>query len=274
MGARVVVVGSINVDAILRVESHPKPGETVLARNLDLLPGGKGANLALAAAAGGAEVLLVGRVGDDEHGRRYVAELASRGVDTSAVTVDATHPTGQAFITVDAAGENSIIVVVGSNGAIDPDAAARSIPDDAALVVTQLELAPEVAEAVLRRAREVGAVTVLNPSPVSAAASALLELADVVVVNEHEWTALGEPADACVTLGAAGARWGVADAAPDPVDVVDTTGAGDAFAGALVAALARGAAREDALQAAVAAGAKATTYAGAQPWGFSAPVVE
>ena len=271
MGARVVVVGSINVDSVVRVERHPAPGETLLGLGVEQLPGGKGANLAAGAAAAGADVLLIGRVGDDDLGRRYRERLAEHGVDVSAVTVDAMQPTGQAFITVDDAGENSIIVVGGANGTLDPDAAALAIPDDAAVVVTQLELAPVVAEAVLRRGRALGALTVLNPSPVSPAASALLELADVVVVNEHEWAALGEPADACVTLGAAGARWGAADAAPGPVDVVDTTGAGDAFAGALVAGLAAGADRVDALRAAVAAGARATTYPGAQPWGFTAP---
>ncbi|WP_344312921.1 PfkB family carbohydrate kinase, partial [Agromyces terreus] len=230
MGARVVVVGSINVDSVVRVERHPRPGETVLGEGVELLPGGKGANLAAGAAAAGADVLMVGRVGDDELGRRYVGLLAAHGVDLSAVTVDPAQPTGQAFITVSEDGENSIIVVAGANGTLEADAAARAIPDDAGLVVTQLELGAEVAEAVLRRGRALGALTVLNASPVSPAASALLELADVVVVNEHEWAALGKPADACVTLGAAGARWGAADASHDPVDVVDTTGAGDAFA--------------------------------------------
>ncbi|MFF2372164.1 PfkB family carbohydrate kinase [Agromyces sp. NPDC058110] len=269
MGARVVVVGSINVDSVVRVAEHPAPGETVLGLGVELLPGGKGANLAAGAAAAGADVLLIGRVGADDLGRRYVGRLAEHGVDTSVVTVDPTQPTGQAFITVADSGENSIIVIGGANAGLAPDAAARAIPDDAAVVVTQLELAPEVAEAVLRRGRALGATTVLNASPVSPEASALLELADVVIVNEHEWAALGSPPDACVTLGAAGARWGDAEAAPRPVDVVDTTGAGDAFAGALVAQLAAGADRTDALHAAVAAGARATTYAGAQPWGFA-----
>ncbi|MET4159012.1 PfkB family carbohydrate kinase [Agromyces sp. PvR057] len=271
MGARVVVVGSINVDSVVRVDAHPSPGETVLGLGVELLPGGKGANLAAGAAAAGADVQLIGRVGDDDLGRRYVERLAEHGVDVSAVSVDGERPTGQAFITVAASGENSIIVIAGANGGVEADAAAHAIPDDAAVVVVQLELAPAVAEAVLRRARALGALAVLNPSPVSPAASALLELADVVIVNEHEWAALGEPADACVTLGGAGARWGAARVAPDPVEAVDTTGAGDAFAGALVARLAAGATREDALRDAVAAGARATTYAGAQPWGFSAP---
>ncbi|ANJ28495.1 PfkB family carbohydrate kinase [Agromyces aureus] len=270
MGARVVVVGSINVDSVVRVETHPAPGETVLGLGVELLPGGKGANLAAGAAAAGADVLLIGRVGDDDLGRRYVERLAEHGVDVSAVAVDGGQPTGQAFITVAGSGENSIIVIAGANAGLAPDAAARAIPDDTAIVVSQLELEPAVAEAVLRRGRALGALTVLNASPVSPAASALLELADVVIVNEHEWAALGSPSDACVTLGAAGARWGDADAAPGPVDVVDTTGAGDAFAGALVAALAAGAARADALAAAVEAGARATTWAGAQPWGFGA----
>lgn len=268
MGARVVVVGSINVDSVVRVERHPGPGETILGRGVELLPGGKGANLAAGAAAAGADVLLIGRVGDDDLGRRYLERLAEHDVDVAAVSLDGHRPTGQAFITVAESGENSIIVIAGANGEVSPDAAARAIPDDAAVVVTQLELDPAVAAAVLRRARELGATTVLNASPVSAEAAAMLALADVVIVNEHEWAALGEPADACVTLGAAGARWGDAHVAPDPVEAVDTTGAGDAFGGALVAAIAAGAGRADALQAAVRAGARATTWAGAQPWGF------
>jgi len=171
--------------------------------------------------------------------------------------------TGHASIVVSDSGENSIVVVPGANRLVTADAVASAIRPGTAVVLVQLEVPEAAVRAALVRAREIGALALLNASPVVHAARALTGLADVLVVNEHEHELLGAPS-ACVTLGARGAIWGPFSAAPPPVDVVDTTGAGDAFAGTLAARLALGAPRARALQDAVDAGARATTYRGAQ----------
>ncbi|MGH1562798.1 PfkB family carbohydrate kinase [Mumia sp. DW29H23] len=263
---RVVVVGSLNVDLVTEVDRHPSPGETVLGGDLVRLRGGKGANQALAAARAGAEVAIVGRVGDDADGRAYRDALVAAGVDVTHLTTTPDAPTGTALIVVDAEGENTIVVAPGANARLTPadvhGAAATIRAADAVLV--QLEIGQDTVETVAEIASEARTRLVLNASPVRPLPPSLLALADPVVVNEHEARAY-DAASTCVTLGARGARWGEETASPPPVDPVDTTGAGDAFAGALAAALASGEDRAGALRAAVAAGAEATRWVGAQP---------
>lgn len=273
MPGRVVVVGSLNVDLVTRVRRHPAPGETVLGEGLERLPGGKGANQAVAAAAAGASTALVGRVGDDDAGAAYLAGLAERGVDVSAVRPTAGQPTGHALIAVDERGENTIVVIGGANGLVTPEEAMAGTAG-ADVVLLQLELPLPAVVAAAEAARAAGVRVLLNPSPWQPLPPGLVEAVDVVVVNEHEAEQLGTyGGELVVTLGAAGAEWRsgrerVAVPAPQ-VDVVDTTGAGDAFAGTLAAALAAGLERQPALARAVTAAAGSVGVAGAQGWSFS-----
>ena len=269
---RVVVVGSLNVDLVTHVERHPKPGETVLGSGLERLAGGKGANQAVAASVAGATVAMVGCVGSDEAGSAYVARLLALGVDVAAVRVQPDCPTGHALITVDESGENSIVVVAGANAAVTPedlDVLGSVGPGD--VVLLQLEIPLAVVAAAARRASARGARVILNLAPYSALPPDVVALADPLVVNEHEALLLADsealPVSIVVTFGAAGAAWD-GDQLTGPVvegpEVLDTTGAGDAFCGALSAALVAGAGRREALQAALAAGADAVKHVGAQ----------
>lgn len=268
----VVVVGSLNVDLVTHVERHPKPGETVRGTGLERLAGGKGGNQAVAASAAGASVVMVGCVGSDEAGSAYLRRLSALGIGTDAIRVAPHLSTGHALITVDDAGENTIVVIAGANAAVavgDLDALDSLGPDD--ILILQLEIPLPLVIAAVRRASARGARVILNLSPYAALPPDVVALADPVVVNEHEAASLADseslPTSLVVTFGAAGAAWGgerVSGPVVDQRAVVDTTGAGDAFCGALSAALAGGSTRREALQAALAAGAAAVTHAGSQ----------
>jgi ribokinase len=269
---RVVVVGSLNVDLVTRVERHPRPGETVIGTGFERLAGGKGANQAVAAAAAGATVVMAGAVGSDDAGSAYVTRLSALGVDTAAIRVAAGCPTGHALIAVDDAGENSIVVIAGANAAVavaDLRVLGTVGPGD--IVLLQLEIPLEVVTAAVRRASARGAKVILNLSPYAAVPPDVVALADAVVVNEHEAALLADseavPASVVVTFGPAGAAWDgdrLTGPVVDQAEVLDTTGAGDAFCGALSAALVAGADRREALQAALAAGAESVRHVGAQ----------
>lgn len=265
----VCVVGSLNIDLVTTVDAHPRPGETVRGKGLDRLPGGKGANQALAAARAGAHVLLCGRIGHD--GTEYRDGLARRGVDVAGVcTVDG--PSGHALIAVDGHGENTIIVISGANAAMSADEVDRHAGAIAAadVLLLQLEIPMPAVSRAAGLARQAGTRIVLNPSPWTVPPAELLTVADPLVVNEHEADELppGVAGSVCVTLGERGARWGELSAAVPDGDhpVIDTTGAGDSFTGALAAALASGDTAADALRRAVAAGTEACGWAGAQGW--------
>jgi ribokinase len=269
---RVVVVGSLNIDLVTHVERHPKPGETVLGTGLQRLAGGKGANQAVAASAVGAAVVMVGCVGPDEAGYAYLTRLSALGIDVASIRVAPGLPTGHALVTVDEAGENSIVVVAGANAAVAVDdlRVLESVgPGD--IVLLQLEVALEVVAVAARRASARGARVVLNLAPYAPLPPDVVALADPLVVNEHEALLLADsqavPASLVVTFGAAGAAWDgdqLAGPGLEQPEVLDTTGAGDAFCGALCAALVAGAGRREALQAALAAGADAVRHVGAQ----------
>ena len=277
MSGAVAVVGSINLDVVVAVQRHPAPGETVIGGDRRELPGGKGANQAVAAARLGASVALVGRVGDDAAGAGLRDGLAAEGVDVAHVVVDRDAPTGMALIAVDAAGENTIVVSPGANARVGPADVERAgdVLAAAAVTLIQHEIPPEAVRAAVAAA---GGTVVLNPAP----ARALVEPIDVLVPNRLELEALadkaGDPEELArglrdaravvVTLGADGALVVEGDrattvAAPS-VRAVDTTGAGDAFCGALAQALAGGAALADAVRWAVAAAAVSVTREGAQ----------
>lgn len=270
---RVVVLGSLNVDLVTDVERHPRPGETVLATGpVRRFAGGKGGNQAVAAAEAGARVAMVGAVGEDEDGERYLARLRSRGVDVSAVRVEPGAATGQAWITVGADSENAIVVIPGANADLtleDLEPVSDLGPGDVLLV--QLEVPMPVVAAAARRAHGRGARVVVNAAPYAALPHDVAALADPLVVNEHEALALADsdvvPGSVLVTFGGEGCSWDGErfDGVAVPLErVVDTTGAGDAFCGALAAALATGADRAEAIRAAAEAGATAVQRAGAQ----------
>jgi ribokinase len=268
---RVLVVGSLNVDSVVTVERHPRPGETLLGGDLHTLWGGKGANQAVAAARAGADVAMIGRVGDDPAGERYLERMRGFGVDVSGIRRDPERVTGHAAIAVAADGENTIIVSPGANSQVGREDLApleQLGPGD--VLLTQLELDLGVVAEAVRRAAAAGARIVLNVAPYAELPADVLLVADPVVVNEHEAEQLAEAGlqtrSLLTTLGGDGARWGDTSVPADRVErVVDTTGAGDAFCGALAAALAGGANHTEALRAAVAAGAEAVTWPGAQP---------
>jgi ribokinase len=271
---RVAVLGSLNVDVVTLVERHPSPGETVLGQAAGRFAGGKGGNQAAGAArAGTSHVQMLARVGSDEAGAAYVERLAALGIDASPVSTSRTAPTGTALITVDEQGENSIVVIAGANGEPDPSLAheaGRLGPGDVLLCSLEVDLGT-VADAA-RAAHAAGARVVINLAPYAALPPDVVALADPVVVNESEMRQLADsdllPQSLLVTFGAAGARWGTegVDGIPVPVaQVGDTVGAGDAFCGALAAALADGAGPRAALEAANEAGAAAVRWVGAQP---------
>jgi ribokinase len=263
--ARIVVVGSVNLDLVARVPRLPEPGETIAAHALRRVPGGKGANQALAARRLGADVALVAAVGADPAADEALELLRAEGVDLSGVTAHPELPTGHALVTVDDGGETTIVVAAGAN-----DAVATGELGHADAVLTVLEV-PDLAVAAAA-ARATG-MFVLNAAPARPVAPDVLARADLVVVNRAEFAAL-DGLDAAgavaVTLGGEGAelrRGGavVARATPPPTTVVDGTGAGDCFTAALTVALLAGRSDEDALRYACAAGALAVSRPGAQP---------
>lgn len=279
MGAGVVVVGSANVDQVLRVSRIPGPGETVLSSGLTTARGGKGQNQAVAAARAGADVTFLAALGADSFGALIREGLGADGVDTRAVRTAAL-PTGTALIAVDDRGENAIIVEAGANAALILDDTDRAIIASAAVVLVQLEIAQQTVLDAAQTAHRAGATVVLNAAPMRELPDDLLAALDVLIVNEHEAAQVhsARPSRALtelvptvvVTLGGAGAvlsQRGKPDfrvAAPR-VTVVDTTGAGDTFCGAFGAALVAGAGLGEAVRFAVAAGSLAVETAGAVP---------
>ncbi len=285
--AGVFVVGSINQDFVLRVARRPKPGETITDAELSLYPGGKGANQAIAAARLEAKVAMFGRVGEDPFGRELVENLRENGVDINHVKSISEAPTGSAFVTVTPDSENAIVVSPGANrwfGSEEVDAATEDLKG-ARVLIAQLEVSVEPLEQTARIVSDAGGRFLFNLAPPRKVSDALLCLSDPLVINEHEAAfLLGEdvqdpeesarkllefgPSSAVLTLGDAGAiltTEGSARHFPAPeVEAVDTTGAGDAFIGALAAKLASGTPLEEAVPYAVLAGAVAVTREGAQ----------
>jgi len=286
----IVVFGSINLDLVVRVDRLPRPGETVLAPTYDAVPGGKGANQAVAAARAGARVAMVGCVGRDGFADAALVELRAAGVDLAGVKRVAA-PTACAMVCVDAEGRNQIAVASGANRETRADQLAAAALGPEVTLVLQLEIDPEANWEAVRRARDVGARIVMNAAPAAPAPAETLRRIDYLVMNEIEAPALARAAlpgaagedpiaaaaalarafdlAAIVTLGEAGA---VAFAGGErftigalDVRVVDTTAAGDAFTGALAAALDSGCALADALRRASVAGGLACETAGAQP---------
>jgi ribokinase len=285
-----LVLGSLNLDVMLGVHALPAVGETVLGQDAVLRPGGKGANQAVAAALTGTTVAMAGRVGDDERAATLLAALDDAGVDTSRVLTTADRSTGLAVVLVTVDGDNAIVVSPGANHALRPadvDQLREAIALSAVLLL-QLELPVDVVARAVEVAAEVSTRVVLNLAPATVVPPALLRGVSVLVVNRSEAEQLvghvaesrgalrraaqelrtRGPAAVVVTAGGEGAvvadDHGTRHVAAAAVQVVDTTGAGDAFVGVLAARLTRGRSLDEALEAATAAAGEAVQVRGAQ----------
>lgn len=291
--SKIVVVGSLNADFVLRVARFPVPGETITGQRFDLFPGGKGANQAYAAARLGANVSLIGQVGNDSQGAWLKQNLESAGVDVSQVGVDRSVSSGVATITINSDGQNQIIIVPGANGTfgLDQLRSSESVLKTARLVLLQLEIPIETVVAAAQMAKQAGATVVLDPAPAQDLPDELLACADYLTPNETELAALTHSSHqtlpraeagrlarmlqargarkVLLKMGAAGALlvgstsehyWPVI-----PVTVLDTTAAGDAFNAAFAYGLSEGQSEQEAGAFANAAGACSVMRAGAQP---------
>lgn len=276
----VLVVGSLNADLVAGVRQLPRPGETAIAESSVWTAGGKGANQAVAARRAGARVLMAGVVGEDDQGRAYRRRLDALEIDARFLSVDPRRSTGNAVVVsqLGSDGANFIVVLPGANRSLTTAqvAAALDAIEPGDVVLLQLELDPGLVGWAILAAAERDLQVVLNLSPYADLSPQALAAVDVVVVNEPEALRLADlgsapPQSLVVTLGAAGASWdGVHRVGPRVPEhqVRDTTGAGDAFCGTLAAMLAQGYDRDEALDAALSAGAEAVRYVGAQPDGL------
>ncbi|UVM54100.1 ribokinase [Pseudomonas sp. B21-012] len=292
MQANVVVVGSLNMDLVTRAQRLPRGGETLVGESFVTVPGGKGANQAVAAARLGAQVAMVGCVGDDAYGQQLRQALVDEQIDCQAVSIAAGVSSGVALIVVDAASQNAIVIVAGGNGQLLPESVQRfdALLQNAEVIICQLEVPMATVAYTLERGRALGKTVILNPAPASGPLPAeWFAHIDYLIPNESEAEALsGLPVNdldsakaaathllamgvgkVIVTLGAQGALFAdgqVFRHFPAPVvQPVDTTAAGDTFVGGFAAALARGEAQGAAIAFGQRAAALSVTRAGAQP---------
>lgn len=293
MTAKIVVVGSLNMDLVTQAVKIPAPGETVIGGDLQTFPGGKGANQAVAAARAGAQVAMVGRVGDDVFADRLRENLLVDGIDVTHVQSTAETASGVALIVVDEKGQNSIVVAPGANGRLTRAdvSQAKDAIQQADVLLLQLEIPLDAVWEAAKIAAQAQVKVILNPAPARPLPPELLALVDILIPNESETAALtGLPistqaelaaaasrlhdldvATVILTLGERGAELSQAGrelyhvAAYPVAQVVDTTAAGDAFVGGLATAVAEGKSLPEAMRFGAAAGALSVTRAGAQP---------
>lgn len=277
---KVVVVGSINVDMVFRSDIRPKAGETVLGSAFSIIPGGKGANQAVAAAKLGAETYMVGCVGNDSNGEFSLKNLKNMNVNTEAVKIIENAPTGVANIVV-AENDNSIIVISGANFEVNKEIVNKNkeLILSADLVLLQLEIPMEVVEHLVEICFENKVEVLLNPAPAAKLKKSVIEMAAYITPNEHELKLIfgsqardevlkAYPNKLIVTMGSKGVKYfdgnEIKEVPSNKVKVVDTTGAGDTFCGGLAAALVRGDSIEDAVTFANKAASFTVTKLGAQ----------
>lgn len=287
MNKTIVVVGSLNMDLVVRAPRHPAPGETLIGSDFQTFPGGKGANQAVAAARLGAQVRMLGRVGQDAFGNALLNTVQQNGVDTTFIRYDEKAATGVALITLDSAGQNTIVVAPGANMRVSPQdiEEAEAAFEGADLLLTQLECPLETVQAAVRMAHRHGLRVALNPAPAHPLPAELLPQIDYLLPNEPElchivegqtelssaagWLIDNGISHLVVTLGEQGALLITSDSQEKfpafAVQVVDTVAAGDAFAGAFCVALIEGRPLREAVIWGNAAGAIAVTRPGAQP---------
>ena len=286
MGNHIVVVGSLNMDLVVRTVRHPQIGETVIGHDFRTYPGGKGANQAVAAARLGSDVSIIGKVGNDQFGEALLQAVNTDGVNTQYIIRDSKVPTGVAFITVDDRGKNTIVVASGANAHLSPDEidASRDAFIGASVLLLQLECPLNVVERAIDIAKQYDIRIVLNPAPAQLLDAYLLHSVDYLIPNQTELAQLSgqESTEAAigvlqgmgvkrlvVTLGEEGLL--VVDESQREhipaykVQAVDSTAAGDAFAGAFAVALGEGLSIHQAAIWGNAAGALTVTKAGAQP---------
>jgi ribokinase len=287
----VLVIGSANMDMVVGCDRFPQPGETILARDFGMFPGGKGANQAVAAAKIGGHVQFIGKMGSDPFHDGLVASLQREGVQLDGLFVDEVTPTGVALITVDGKGENEIVVASGSNMKLTPADldAQEALFAEASVVLVQLEIPVDTVQRAVELGRKHGATVILNPAPARLLPQELLRSVDYLTPNETEVAQLaglspdGLPTsedsaralvargvrNVVVTLGEQGALLVSEDGAQRypacRVRAVDTTAGGDAFNGALAFGLAGGRSPAEAIQLANAVAGYAVTHRGAQP---------
>ncbi len=285
---KIVVVGSINMDLVAQANHLPQHGETVMGSHYQYCPGGKGANQAVAAARLGAEVILIGQVGQDEVGTKLLTGLEHDQINVNAVSRSVQYSSGLAVVTVDPKGENTIVVIPGANQGIDQAYVQKAADSFAGadVVLLQLEIPLSGVCQAAKEGDQAGAKVILNPSPFQPLPDELLAHVHVLVLNQQEsqtLTGCSDPKSALeallkqgletvvITVGADGA-WVIDQKMPNPIHIpgvpieaVDSTGAGDAFTGALAVALAEGQEISTAVEFANTAGAYAATILGAQP---------
>ncbi len=287
---KIIVVGSTNMDMVVKTSHIPEPGETVLGGTFFMNPGGKGANQAVAVARLGGDVIFVSKMGNDVFGKQSFRLYDEEGIDTSFILSDDELPSGVALITVDEAGENSIVVAPGANAALGSAEVAKAIQDISAnyIVLLQLEIPLETVHFVVREAAQKGATVILNPAPAAALSPALLQFVDLLTPNETEASILSgikvtnletakQAANAIrllgvknvvITMGESGALLledNTFYEVPTPVvQPVDTTAAGDVFNGALAVALSEGKNLQTAVGFACEAASVSVTKMGAQ----------
>ncbi len=289
---RIAVIGSLNMDLVVKAPRIPKPGETILgADNLHMIPGGKGANQAYASATLGAEVAMIGRVGDDTFGEQLINSLKKAGVNIQHITHDSDASTGIALIVVEEGGQNSIVVSPGANGCVLPvdvlqaEEAIRS----SSLILLQLEIPLPVVIKAAQCAKDHGVKVILNPAPAQQLPAELLSLTDILIPNKTETTLLSGcdvgtddgirqassrlHQSGVKTIIMTRGKQGVTLMTENeithfpafPINPVDTTAAGDAFVGSFAVAFAEGRPLTEAVRYGNAAGALAATKPGAQP---------
>jgi ribokinase len=289
-GRKVLVFGSLNMDLVVKTEQVPEGGQTLTGQEFITIPGGKGANQAVAISKMGCGAAMVGRVGKDGFGEEMVANLERNGVDTSHVKCEASVSSGIAMIIVEASGENRILIVPGANGKVGIEDVDHAAPlfDQASLLVMQFEVDLEAVKYAAVLARKKGIPVLVNTAPPAMPPEGLLEMVDYLVLNEHEATFItGQPVSdpqsaetaaklllakgprvVMVTLGAQGVVYATGEIAKHipafKVKAVDTTAAGDAFIGGFAAALGWESSLEEKIRFANAAGALAATKLGAQ----------
>jgi ribokinase len=288
--ADILVIGSLNMDLVVKTTRLPKPGETIQGEGLRRIPGGKGANQAVAAAKLGKDVHMVGRVGEDSFGQSLISGLSQHGVDTKNVIVDPDAPTGTAVILVDELGENCIVISSGSNGKVTKGDI-NNIADEikrARVILLQFEIPIEAVEQAINIAHENGVYIILNPAPANEISQEIIGKVDLLVPNETEASLLTgiEVTDketaaqaggrllaqgvktVIITLGKEGAKMvtdeGVTHIAAHDVEAIDTTAAGDAFVGGLATALVDNLPLPEAVKYGCSTGTLATTKLGAQ----------